>query len=90
MRIITDSNALFSVEINPWLREITVEHIPGFRKLHYKYTELDEWFGWVVDGYDYDFHLLYDDELDFSIYRVVDGFSSSIPYNLDIAVLGEK
>ncbi len=88
MQIIHDSNAVFDVTINPFLQEITVEHLDSSEIHVWIYEEIDEWHSFIFGMDDvYDFHLLYDEHIEFSAYKVNDNkadYSKSIPLNLHL------
>lgn len=55
MQIIHDSNAVFDITVNPFLKVTTIEHLPTSTVEVWSYDELDEWksFSFEVE---YDFH----------------------------------
>lgn len=89
MQIIHDSNAVFDITINPFLQMITIEHI-GSSEIHiWGYEELDDWHAYIFKSTSevYDFHLLYEEHVEFSAYKVNDNkadYSKSIPLNLHL------
>lgn len=88
MQIIHDSNAVFDISVNPFLRCVTIEHFKSSLIEIWNYEHLDEWKSFRFGDNEYDFHFLYDERMEFSIYPVmmpgVTDTLTSIPYNLSI------
>lgn len=87
MQIVNDSKAVLTVKINPWLKEIDIIHIATREAYTYVYEEVDEWFSYHFGDEVYDFHILYDDGLDFSVYPVINGevdYTTIVPHNLHL------
>ncbi len=90
MRIINDTNAVFDVEINPFLQIIKIKRV-GISDtcLIRPYKGIEDNFSYE-SGRKYDFHFLYEDGLSFKIYAVNSNdetdYSKEIPYSLDIII----
>lgn len=71
MQIIHNTDAVFDVTVNPFLREIHIIHIPTDIEYIWEYDDIDEWASHSFEGKTYDFHLLYEwgDTFQFSIYE---------------------
>lgn len=83
IQIIHDSNAVFDIVVNPFLRQVTIFHIPSRARVVWEYEELDEWHSYEFRDGEYDFHLLYEDCMEFAVYAIGD-YSQSIPHNLSL------
>ena len=87
MQIIHDSNAVFDISVNPFLREIHIIHLPSDIEYIWEYDDIDEWVSHSFMGDMYDFHFLYEEKMEFSIYKVVDNiphYNKEVPLNLHI------
>lgn len=82
MQIIHNTKAVFDVTINPFLKIITIEHLPTSMVEAWSYDELDEWKSISFDV-EYDFHFLYDENMEFYIYKIGE-YENCIPLNLHI------
>lgn len=71
----------FTVRVQPFLQVIEVEGVIDGKKhsCSLEYTESDEWIGFDLGGRDFDLHILFDEELEVSIYDVV--YNEEIGYN---------
>lgn len=83
MQIIHNTEAVFDVSVNPFLQEIAITHVTSGESVIWRYIEIDEWYAYPFGEIVYDFHLLYDDLLDFSIYYIGE-YNVTIPHNLHI------
>jgi hypothetical protein len=89
MRFFNNANAEFDVAINPFTRKIIIVNLESKDSYVYTYEDIDEWFSYSFQNRMYDFHILYDDGLDFSIYPVINNkgdYTKSVPYNLDVII----
>lgn len=86
MQIIHDSNAVFDVTVDPFLREINIVHLPTKIEYIWEYDDIDEWVSHSFLGDLYDFHLLYEDKLEFSAYEWDEEpkYDTHVPINLYI------
>ena len=95
MQIVHNTEAMFSVSINPYLRRIQIINLEpgdaGAEMVTWRYKELDEWYStWFTKRGErrlFDFHFEYDDSTNFSICPVIAGntdTTKSIPHNLYI------
>lgn len=83
MQIIIDTEAVFDVTVNPFLKLITIEHIGSSIFHQWNYEELDEWHIFHFSSRNYDFHFLYDEHLEFYAHPIND-YEKTLPINLHI------
>jgi hypothetical protein len=81
----------FNVILNPFTKEIRATHHTSKSETYEKelsYQEIDEWQSFKIDGAVFDLHILYDEKLTVSIYRINEDFpdcyTDSIKVNLTI------
>lgn len=86
MQIIHDTEAVFDVAVDPFLREIQIIHKPTDIEYIWEYDDIDEWISHSFEGKIYDFHFLYEDKMEFSIYEWDEEpkYEQCVPLNLHI------
>ena len=85
MQLTHDSNAVLSISVNPFLRCITIEHLPSSKFDVWNYgTKLDVWRTYEFENEEFDIHFYYNKRMEVYAYRVIDGFNHVVPINLSI------